>query len=78
MDPSDPMAVARDEALPVHLFLGVGDRQVPNFTSEALEEALPEPTTTWCTPTTDDYDPHVCLHREETGQTDWAAWLNDR
>ena len=75
MDPSDPMSVARDEQIPATILIGVGDYQVPNFTSHALGTALPDPhivsvEASW------DYDPHVVLHREVAGydaMTDWLA-----
>jgi hypothetical protein len=75
MDPSDPMAVARDQAVPSVLFIGEGDLQVPNFTSDALALALPAVTVVRCTPTSADYDPHSCLHREEEGFDALSAWL---
>lgn len=74
MDPSDPMALARDQRVPSLLLLGEGDLQVPNFTSEALHEALPESTLVRCTPTAD-YDGHFCLHREEAAWEVFGAWL---
>lgn len=75
MDPSDPMAVARDEALPLELLVCTGDHQVPNFTSEALGEALPDVQIDRVDPTSDDYDPHVCLHRESAAQAVLDGWL---
>ena len=76
MDPSDPMNVARDEQLPATVLIGVGDYQVPNFTSHALATALPDPhivsvEATW------DYDPHVVLHREIAGFDALSEWLED-
>ncbi len=74
MDPSDPMATAREETTPALVFLGEGDYQVPNFTTEALAEALPNSTLVRCTPTAD-YDGHYCLHREQTGPDTLLSWL---
>ena len=74
MDPSDPMAVARDISTPSLVFLGVGDYQVPNFTTVALDEALPDSELIECAATAD-YDPHWCLHREQTGPDTLADWL---
>jgi hypothetical protein len=74
MDPSDPMTTAQDETAPTTVFIGIGDWQVPNFTSVALSEALPEVTVIQCTPTWD-YDPHFCLHREQEGFDAFRAWL---
>ncbi len=76
MDPSDPMSVARDEQLPATVLIGVGDYQVPNFTSHALATALPDAhvvsvEATW------DYDPHVVLHREVLGFDALTDWLQD-
>jgi len=76
MDPSDPMSVARDEQLPATVLIGVGDHQVPNFTSHALATALPNSQTisieaSW------DYDPHVVLHREVPGFEALTDWLSD-
>jgi hypothetical protein len=75
MDASDPLAVARDEALTTEFITGIGDLQVPNHTTEALVAALPDASLTWCTPTSDDYDPHVCLHREAAAWQVLADWL---
>ena len=76
MDPSDPMSVARDEYLPATVLIGVGDHQVPNFTSHALATALPDAQVvsveaTW------EYDPHVVLHREVLGFEALSDWLNE-
>ena len=76
MDPSDPMSVARDEQLPATVLIGVGDHQVPNFTSHALATALPDARVvsveaSW------DYDPHVVLHREILGFDALTEWLTD-
>jgi hypothetical protein len=76
MDPSDPMTVARDEQTPALVFIGVGDWQVPNFTSEALSEALPIAQVVECVPTWD-YDPHYCLHREQEGYDAFRTWLQE-
>jgi hypothetical protein len=74
MDPSDPMAVARDITTPSLVFLGVGDYQVPNFTTVALDVALPDSELVECRATSD-YDPHWCLHREKQGPDTLQAWL---
>ena len=74
MDPSDPLALAPSENLPVTLLTGVGDYQVPNLSSEALAAALPDATLAWCTPNAD-YDPHYCMHREEEGFQIVRDWL---
>lgn len=76
MDPSDPMAVARDQTAENLVFLGVGDYQVPNFTTEALHEAMPSSTLVVCEPTSD-YDGHWCLHREEAAWSFFADWLTE-
>jgi len=74
MDPSDPMAVARDITTPSLVFLGRGDYQVPDFTTEAFNVALPDSELVECTPT-ESYDPHYCLHREQLGPTTLQSWL---
>jgi len=74
MDPSDPMAVARDQAAPSLVFLGEGDYQVPNFTTLALDTALPDSELVRCAATSD-YDPHWCLHREADGPATLRQWL---
>ena len=74
MDPSDPMAVAGDQAAPSLVFLGEGDFQVPNFTTDALHTALPDSELVRCVATSD-YDPHWCLHREPEGPTALRQWL---
>jgi len=74
MDPSDPMAVARDIATPSLVFLGEGDYQVPNFTTEALHTALPDSELIRCAASYD-YDPHWCLHREADGPAVLRSWL---
>ena len=75
MDPSDPMSLARYETLPSWMIICTGDHQVPNFTSEALAEELPSATVRVVAPTTDDYDPHQCMHREAEGEAVFADWL---
>ena len=74
MDPSDPMAVVRDQTAPSLVFLGEGDYQVPNFTTEALHEGLPDSYLVRCAPSYD-YDPHWCLHREADGPAVLRQWL---
>lgn len=74
MDPSDPMAIARDVDVPTTMIVGIGDYQVPNFTSWALIEALPDATHTDVSPSYD-YDPHWVLHREPEGAAVLAGWL---
>ena len=74
MDPSDPMAVARDIETPSLVFLGEGDYQVPNFTTEALATALPDGQVIRCAASAD-YDPHWCLHREADGPAVLRSWL---
>lgn len=76
MDPSDPMSVARDEATPATVFIGIGDHQVPNFTSYALHTALPDSKVV-TVEATSEYDPHVVLHREELGFDALSEWLNE-
>ena len=74
MDPSDPMTVAPAEDLPIDMIIGLGDYQVPDFTSYALAEALPDCAASACTALSD-YDPHLCLHREDEGLAILDAWL---
>ena len=74
MDPGDPMSVARDQSAPSTVFIGVGDYQVPNPTSEGLSVALPDPTVLYCEASYD-YDPHYCLYREPEGVDAVRAWL---
>ncbi len=74
MDPSDPMSVARDVDLPSTMLIGVGDFQVPNHTSDALLEALPDAGGTRCA-ANGDYDPHWVLHRESCAVDLLDAWL---
>ena len=76
MDPGDPMSVARSETVPATVFIGIDDRQVPNFTSYALATALPDSQivtveATW------DYDPHMVLHREVAGHDALSTWLSE-
>ncbi|MCB9777725.1 MAG: hypothetical protein H6742_04105 [Alphaproteobacteria bacterium] len=75
MDPSDPMAVARDGHPGADMIIGIGDLQVPNFTSYALLNALPDATGTDCVPTVATYDPHSCLFREDAGLAILEDWL---
>jgi hypothetical protein len=74
MDPSDPMAVARDETLPIVAVIAPGDFQTPDFTAEALVNALPDAEARTCT-ALGDYDPHNCLFREAEGFGHLEAWL---
>lgn len=76
MDPSDPMSVARDETAPTTVFIGIGDHQVPNFTSHALHTALPNSSVV-TVPANGDYDPHYVLHREPAGFDALSDWLSD-
>jgi hypothetical protein len=75
MDPSDPMAVARDEALPISMTIAQGDLQTPAFTAEALSGALPDATVYPCE-ARGDYDPHLCFFREPEGRAAMTTWLN--
>lgn len=73
MDPSDPMAVARDEAVPTLVVIAPGDFQTPDFTAEALSDRLPDATVVRCE-ATGDYDPHSCLWREPAGPAIVREW----
>ncbi len=73
MDPADPMSAARAEELPITILMGVGDHQVPNFTTEGLQQALPQ-AELWPCEAGGDYDPHYCLHREQEGWDILAEW----
>jgi hypothetical protein len=75
MDPSDPMALARDETVAARVVIAPGDKQTPDFTAEALARALPDATVVYCQPSADDYDPHQCLWREPEGADIVADWL---
>jgi hypothetical protein len=74
MDPSDPMAVARDEALPITAVIAPGDLQTPDFTAEALVEGLPDAVAVGCE-ALGPYDPHYCIWREDEGIDALRAWL---
>jgi len=74
MDPGDPMSVARDQSAASTLVVGIGDYQVPNPTSEALADALPDVAVVYCQPL-EDYDPHYCLYREQEGFDAVRDWL---
>lgn len=74
MDPSDPAALAHRETLDQHMVIGIGDLQVPNTTSEALLELLPQAQSSTCEVATD-YDPHLCFFREPAGFDALADWL---
>ncbi len=74
MDPSDPLAVARDETMPVTVVIAPGDRQTPDFTAEALAVALPDDRVVYCG-ARGEYDPHQCLWREPEGPGLVAEWL---
>lgn len=75
MDPSDPMAVVRDETLPVTFLVAPGDRQTLDFTGEALEQAAPDGTLVRCE-ALGTYDPHYCFWREQEGYDALADWLD--
>lgn len=75
MDPSDPMAVARDETVPIVAVIAPGDFQTPDFTAEALVNALPNAEAKNCS-ALGDYDPHNCLFREAEGFGHLTDWLN--
>jgi hypothetical protein len=74
MDPSDPMAVARDAELGTFLSIYPGDNQTPDFTAEALSLAQPEATVRHCY-ASGGYDPHHCLWREDRGPEVFREWL---
>jgi len=76
MDPSDPMAVAREIAAPVRVVIAPGDWQTPDFTAEALAERLPDAHVVWCQ-ARGDYDPHSCLWREPEGASIVGGWLDE-
>ena len=72
----DRSDIARHETVPSTVFIGIDDRQVPNFTSYALATALPDSQVvtveaTW------DYDPHMVLHREVEGHDALSTWLSE-
>lgn len=74
MDPSDPMAVARDETAPITMVVAPGDWQTPDFTAYALADAMPSATVVHCE-ALGSYDPHYCLWREQEGFDALEAWL---
>ncbi|MFT4627963.1 MAG: hypothetical protein ACI8PZ_006657 [Myxococcota bacterium] len=74
MDPSDPMSVVRDEAVPTHMVIAPGDYQTPDFTAEALANAHPDAVTSLCN-ALGDYDPHSCMWRESEGWDTLDGWL---
>jgi hypothetical protein len=74
MDPSDPMAVAKDEAVPTFVVVSPGDWQTPDFTARALVGRLPSATSTDCVARSN-YDPHHCLWREPEGPPLVRGWL---
>ena len=74
MDPSDPMSLAAYEEVPATVVIGIGDHQVPNFTSHAIATALPQDTVVEI-PASWEYDPHMVLHREAAGHDLLSAWL---
>lgn len=74
IDPSDPMSLARHEPVPVRVVVSPGDWQTPDFTAEALAEALPDAEVRICD-ALGDYDPHHCIWREQEGADAIAEWL---
>jgi hypothetical protein len=76
IDAGDPASVARDVAIPTTLFMGVGDRQVPNSGTHALDQLIPDSTLIECE-TSSDYEPHWCLFREPEGPDAIRDWLAD-
>jgi len=76
MDPSDPMAVARDETVPITVVISPGDWQTPDFTAEALAGRLPTATVRTCE-ARGAYDPHHCQWREPEGPEILRDWLGD-
>jgi hypothetical protein len=75
LEPGDPMATARYQASPT-IFMGVGDNQVPNNTTVALDNILPDSELIECHASSD-YDPHLCLFREPEGLQAIERWLNE-
>jgi len=76
MDAGDPMSVAGDVDLPVTMIIGPGDLQVPDFTSDALLQALPDAVGVRVE-ARGDYDPHSVLYREPEGEALLRDWLAD-
>lgn len=76
IDPSDPMALARDIEVPVTALIAPGDHQTPDFTAEALVGAMPDAVAVPCHATWD-YDPHYCIWREEEGWDALGTWLSE-
>ncbi|MEN9786979.1 MAG: hypothetical protein RLZZ299_2243 [Pseudomonadota bacterium] len=74
MDGGDPMAVARAEALPARMLVCTDDWQVPNFTSWALLEAMPDAAGTEVSPTYAG-DHHTCLWRDPRGNDVFEAFF---
>lgn len=66
MDPGDPMTVVNDQPVPETIFMGVGDFQVPNQTTEWLVQGLPEATLVQGE-ARGEYDPHHVTFREPEG-----------
>jgi hypothetical protein len=73
MDPADALSTAPDLRTPVTLLMGIGDQQVPNTTTYALEQALAGARRVDCE--VSGYDPHYCLFRDEQGYDALEDWL---
>ena len=76
LETGDPMATARYQASPSTIIMGVGDYQVPNNTTIALDNRLPDSEIIECNARSD-YDPHLCLFREPEGLEAINHWLNE-
>ncbi len=73
MDPADALSTAPHIHTPTTILMGVGDLQVPNSSTYALEQALTEVERIDCE--VSGYDPHYCLYRDEVGYDALADWL---
>jgi len=76
LETGDPMATARYQASPSTIIMGIGDYQVPNNTTIALDNRLPDSEIIECNARSD-YDPHLCLFREPEGLEAINHWLNE-
>jgi len=76
MDPSDALALAPHQVTRETVVMGVGDFQVPNFTTEWMVQGTADSTLIECQPL-GDYDPHQCFFREDEGFDAVEQYLDD-
>ena len=76
LDAGDPMTVIGSQKAESLYSIGIGDFQVPNNTTHALQSETPNSKSVTCT-VLSQYDPHYCIYRELSGTDSFRSWLTE-